>query len=396
MPGYETIGEEERREVLEILSKKVLFRYEFHSERGGVYKVEQFEEEFARYCGTRFALAVSSGTAALKVALASLGIGPGDEVVTQGFTFVATWEAILDMGAIPVFSEIDETLCMDPDDLEKRISPNTKVIMPVHMCGAQARIDKIMEIAKRHNLYVIEDTAQACGGRFRGKTLGSFGDVGTFSFDSVKTITTGEGGMLITDDESLYIKASQYHDHGHDHNPELPRGLEGRDFIGFNFRMMELQGAIGIAQLRKLDSIILKRQRKNKKIIKELLSGKDLIRFRHIPDPEGDTATFLSIFIDNEDELKRFKDIMGSFNIPIIYWGENLWHNFSHWEHLHGQKSIQRYGYPFKDRDGSLRMRYHSDELPKTSEILSRCISIPISIYMDETIEKIREAVTRL
>jgi len=202
--------------------------------------------------------------------------------------------------------------------------------------------------------------------------------------------------MLITDDESLYIKASQYHDHGHDHNPELPRGLEGRDFIGFNFRMMELQGAIGIAQLRKLDSIILKRQRKNKKIIKELLSGKDLIRFRHIPDPEGDTATFLSIFIDNEDELKRFKDIMGSYNIPIIYWGENLWHNFSHWEHLHGQKSIQRYGYPFKDRDGSLRMRYHSDELPKTSEILSRCISIPISIYMDETIEKIREAVTRL
>ncbi|HDI78513.1 MAG TPA: DegT/DnrJ/EryC1/StrS family aminotransferase, partial [Desulfobacteraceae bacterium] len=277
MPGYETIGEEERREVLEILSKKVLFRYEFHSERGGVYKVEQFEEEFARYCGTRFALAVSSGTAALKVALASLGIGPGDEVVTQGFTFVATWEAILDMGAIPVFSEIDETLCMDPDDLEKRISPNTKVIMPVHMCGAQARIDKIMEIAKRHNLYVIEDTAQACGGRFRGKALGSFGDVGTFSFDSVKTITTGEGGMLITEDESLYIKASQYHDHGHDHNPNLPRGLEGRDFIGFNFRMMELQGAIGIAQLKKLDSIILKRQRKNKKIIKELLSGKDLI-----------------------------------------------------------------------------------------------------------------------
>lgn len=225
MPGFEVFGEEEKREILEVLDTGVLFRYEFTEKRKGIYKVADFEERFADYCGARYAQAVSSGTAALRVAMAALGVGPGDEVITQGFTFVATWEAIFESGAVPVFTEVDDTLTMDPADLERKITPKTKAIIPVHMLGAPARIDKIMEIAARHKIPVIEDTAQACGGTCNGRRLGTFGVMGIFSFDPVKTITTGEGGMVITDDEALYLNCAEYHDHGHDHNPDVDRGL---------------------------------------------------------------------------------------------------------------------------------------------------------------------------
>jgi 8-amino-3,8-dideoxy-alpha-D-manno-octulosonate transaminase len=257
MPGFEIIGEEEKKEILEVLSHKVVFRYGFDAERKGIYKVAAFEKEFSKYCGVEHALAVSSGTAALRIALAALGISPGDEVITQGFTFVATWESILDAGAVPVFAELDETLCLDPADVARKITPRTRAVIPVHMCGAQARIKEIVEVASKRGIPVIEDTAQSCGGRIHGKALGSFGSVGCFSFDSVKTLTAGEGGMLITDDKDLYTKASEYHDHGHDHNPSVTRGLEKRNFMGMNYRMSELQGAVALAQLRKLETVIL-------------------------------------------------------------------------------------------------------------------------------------------
>jgi 8-amino-3,8-dideoxy-alpha-D-manno-octulosonate transaminase len=203
MPGFEVFGDKEKQEIMDVLETGVLFRYEFSEQRKGIYKVRTFEENFAKYNGAGFAQAVTSGTVALKVALAVLGIGPGDEVITQGFTFVATWEAIFDVGATPVFTEIDTTLNMDPADLEKKISDRTKAIIPVHMLGSGARIDEIMAIADKHNIPVIEDTAQAVGGTWRGKHLGTFGKCGAFSFDAVKTMTTGEGGMVITDDEKI-------------------------------------------------------------------------------------------------------------------------------------------------------------------------------------------------
>ena len=228
MPGYEVLGEEEKKEILEVLETGVLFRYGFPAQRQGRYKVEEFEKAFAAFTGRKHALAVSSGSTALRVALAALGVGFGDEVITTGFTFVATWEAILEAGAVPVFTEIDDTLTMDPKDLEKKITPRTRAVIPVHMLGAQANIEPILEVACRHNLSVLEDTAQAAGGFIRGKHLGSFGVIGTFSFDSVKTLTTGEGGMLIMDDPELFRRASEYHDHGHDHIG-TDRGLEGSE-----------------------------------------------------------------------------------------------------------------------------------------------------------------------
>ena len=163
MPGFEIFGEEEKKEIMDVLDTGVLFRYEFTEQRNGVFKVREFEEKFAKYCGSAHAQAVTSGTAALKVALMALGVGPGDEVITQGFTFVATWEAILEVGALPVFTEVDATLNMDPEDLKKKITSNTKCIIPVHMLGAQAKIEEIVAIATQYGLPVIEDTAQAMG-----------------------------------------------------------------------------------------------------------------------------------------------------------------------------------------------------------------------------------------
>jgi 8-amino-3,8-dideoxy-alpha-D-manno-octulosonate transaminase len=395
MPGFEIIGNEEKEEIMDVLSRKILFRYEFDQQRQGIYKVEAFEKSFAQYCNAEYALALSSGSTALKVALASLGIGPGDEVITQGFTFVATWEAILDIGAIPIFAEIDESFCLDPNDIESRINERTKAIMPVHMCGAQAKIQEIVEIANRHHIPVIEDTAQSCGGRINGQALGTFGQIGTFSFDSVKTITTGEGGMLITNDKDLYINASEYHDHGHDHDPEQPRGLEKRRFIGFNYRMMELQGALGLAQLGKLEKIILPRQKENKKQIKDTLQKLDQVTFRYLVDPEGDTATFLIFLLPDAEKARTFQHILVEQKAPCVYWYENTWHYFEQWEHLLGKKSLQNYGYPFLNKNGTSRASYSPKDLPLTAEIMARALTIPISINMDDQLPVILKAIEK-
>jgi len=392
MPGHEIIGKEEQDQILEVLSRKVLFRYEFDQQRQGVYKVEEFEKEFAEYCGVRHALAVSSGTAALRVALAALGVGPGDEIVTQGFTFVATWEAVLDAGAVPVFAEVDESLCMDPLDLESRLTPRTRAVIPVHMCGGQADIEGIVSVCRARGIPVIEDTAQSCGGRLRGKALGSFGDMGTFSFDSVKTITTGEGGMVVTNDGDLFVRASEYHDHGHDHNPDVGRGLEKRSFVGLNYRMMELQGALGLAQLRKLDSVILTRQRRNKKILKDALAGIKGIRFRELPDPEGDSATFLMFFLPDEETARAFHAVLSREGAGAVYWYENTWHYYEKWEHLLEGKSLLKSGWPFRAPTGEPRLRFDPNALPKTAGILSRTLTIPIQIHMEDQIPKILHA----
>lgn len=391
MPGYEVIGSEEQEEVRKALSRKMLLRYE-HGEQS---KVAEFEREFAKYCGVRHALALSSGTAALKVALASLGLGPGDEVITQGFTFVATWEAIFDTGAVPVFAEIDDTLCLDPGDLENRITPRTGAIIPVHMCGAHAHIEDIVTVANRHGIPVLEDTAQSCGGTCNGKSLGTFGKLGTFSFDPVKTLTTGEGGMIITDDKELYTRASEYHDHGHDHNPNVGRGLEKRSFIGFNFRMMELQGALGLAQLRKLSGTILKRQRENKGRIKEALSKIDHITFRNIPDPSGDTATFLIFFLPDRKKAQDFNRVMAEEGFGPVYWYENDWHYYERWEHLLEAKSLLQSGHPFKWPSGETRCGYEKSSLPKTAALLSRALTIPITIDMEEKMPGLIRAIEK-
>jgi len=382
MPGFEIFGEEERKEISEVLDTGVLFRYEFTNERKGVYKVREFEEKFAAYCGVKYAQAVTSGTAALKVAMAALGIGPGDEVITQGFTFVATWEAIFDVGAVPVFAEVDETLNLDPADLAKKITPKTRLIVPVHMMGAPARIEEIKAIADRHGIPVLEDTAQAAGASLGGRRLGSFGACGTFSFDPVKTMTTGEGGMIVTNDEKLWRAMSEYHDHGHDHvvNPG-GRGGEGRSFIGFNYRMMELQGAIGLAQLAKLDAICAAQQ-DNKAAIRKLVEKLPGVSFRVVLDEKGDNASFLAFFLPGKDKAQAVNKVLAENGAGAVYFASNTWHYYPKWEHLLAGSTLAGSGWPFNEADGRRRVMYDPAALPKSAAIMDRLLVYPVPVKL--------------
>ena len=261
MAGFEVIGEEELNEISEVFnSGGILFRHGFEALRNNCFKVREFEQAFAKVHGVKYSLAVTSGTAALRVAFAALGIGPGDEVIAPSFTFVATAEAIIEARAIPVCADIDLSLNLDPVDLERRITPRTKAVVVVHMLGTPARLSEITEICRRHDLFLIEDTAWGCGGSLHSIPLGTWGDVGAFSFDFAKTMTTGEGGMLLFRDEDVFQRACAWHDHGHENNPTVPR-WEDRSSSGFNFRMMELQGAVGLAQLKKLSMIVTCQQK---------------------------------------------------------------------------------------------------------------------------------------
>ncbi len=396
MPGFEVFGEEEKKEIMEVLDTGVLFRYEFGEQRRGVYKVRTFEEKFAAYCGVKYGQAVTSGTAALKVALAALGVGVGDEVITQGFTFVATWEAILDVGAIPVFAEIDETLNMDPADLEKKITDRTRAIIPVHMMGAPARIEEIVAIADRHNIPVIEDTAQAAGAVLNGRRLGSFGACGTFSFDAVKTMTTGEGGMVVTNDQTLWRNMSEYHDHGHDHavNPG-GRGGEGRSFVGFNFRMMELQGAMGLAQLAKLDGMIAS-QRKNKAAMKEAVNQLPGVTFRTILDEAGDSATFLAFLLPDAAKTRKVNEVLAANGAGAVYFAVNTWHYYPKWEHLLGGKTLAHNGWPFADPGSKRKVVYDPQALPKSAAIMDRTLVYQVPVKLSaERLAQIRDALAK-
>ncbi len=384
MPGFEVFGDEEKKEVMSVFDTGVLFRYEFAEQRQGIYKVREFEEKFAAYCGAKYAQAVTSGTAALKVAMAALGIGPGDEVITQGFTFVATWEAIFDVGAVPIFTEIDDTLNMDPADLENKITDKTKLIIPVHMLGSATRIEEIMSVAAKHGIPVLEDTAQAPGASLNGKKMGSFGICGTFSFDPVKTMTTGEGGMIVTDDEELWRNMSEYHDHGHDH-AEKPggRGADGRRFIGFNYRMMEIQGAIGLAQLAKLDGIIAE-QKKNKSKMRAAVSELSGVTFRNQLDDAGDSATFLVFSLPTAEQARTVNTILAENGGGAVYFADNSWHYYPEWEHLLAGSTVSKSGWPFKTPDGKRRVIYDPILLPQSAKILDRTLVYQVPVKLSE------------
>jgi 8-amino-3,8-dideoxy-alpha-D-manno-octulosonate transaminase len=375
------IGKEEITEVMDVLETGVLMRYGFDKERKGIFKVREFEEEFARYCGSRHALGVTSGSSALKVALTAMDVGPGDEVIVPAFTFIATYEAVLEVGAIPVMADIDESLNLDYRDMESKITTLTKAVIPVHMCGASARIDKIVEVARKHNLMVLEDNAQSCGGSYHGKKLGSFGDMGIFSFDYYKTITTGEGGMILTDNDNLYHRADWYHDHGHDHNPNVTRAMEGRTILGFNYRMNELQGALGLAQLRKLP-LVIGEQRKNKQMIKEVLVEIKDVKFREIPDPAGDTATFLAFNLPEEQRAEDIRKALSAEGIETVCFKNNPWHYVPNWEHFLARSTASSKKYPFADPSYRGEVNYVRENIPRAEDILGRTLIMGIPVKM--------------
>lgn len=310
-------------------------------------------------------------------------------MIIPPFTFVATFEAVLVAGAVPVFAEIDETLCLDPNAIEEKITPRTRAIMPVHMCGAMARIDEIKSLCDRKGLVLIEDACQSVGATFNGKSIGTFGQIGCFSFDPVKTITCGEGGAVVTDDTALYTIADAYADHGHDHIGN-DRGLEEHPIMGTNLRISELNAAVGVAQLRKLDRI-LDLQRTHKAAIREALQPFPQITFRRIPDPTGDSATFLTFFAPEASTAQRLTRAFGSAGIDgCFYWFANNWHYIHQWEHFKMLKSAAKLPVQLLDN----LPEYDKIQLPASDRILSRAVCMLIKLSW--TPEVLRERIGKI
>jgi len=393
MAGSELLGKEELKELSVLFKTGILARYSLDQERKGIWKVRDFERAFAKYFGSAHALGVSSGTCALKVALTALDVGPGDEVICPAFTFMATYEAVLEVGGMPVMADIDDTLNLDPEDIPNKITPRTKAIIPVHMCGAPARMDKIMKVARKHKLLVLEDNAQACGASIRGKYTGTFGQMGIFSFDHYKTITTGEGGMILTDDLDLYHRAEWYHDHGHDHLSTISRALDGRSILGFNYRMNEVQGAIGLAQLRKLNRV-LAAQRKNKAVLAAMLAPIPGLKFRAVPDPEGDSATHLAFNLPTETQAKAFRKALAAEGIGTTIFKENFWHYVPNWEHFLAKSTAQTKT-AFND-PRNRKVTYSRKAIPKADDLLGRTLVMGVNVKMPAaSFKKIRKAVEK-
>lgn len=380
MPGFELFGPEERKEVNDVLETGIYMRYGFDGPRKGIWKSKELEAALCERLGVKYAQLTSSGTSALSTALAILGIGAGDEVIMPTFTFVASFEAVLSIGAVPVLVDVDNTLTLDPAAVRQAITPRTKCIMPVHMCGAMADLDPLLAICKEHSIILLEDACQSTGAQYKGRHLGTIGQAGTLSFDFVKTVTCAEGGAVLTNSEELYTRADGYTDHGHDHKG-VDRGADLHPFIGYNYRISELHAAVGLAQIRKLD-MFLAIQKKNHGQLKAILSTIPEITFRQIPDPSGDSCTFLSWFLPTEEltrnlvaELKEQGILAGNF-----YWFDNNWHYYRKWTHLHQAASLNR----LPEAQQTALKKLTPDAFPVSDRIMGRCISTAISLAWTE------------
>jgi 8-amino-3,8-dideoxy-alpha-D-manno-octulosonate transaminase len=375
MPGFELIDDDERKEVMDVMDTGVLMRYGFDAARKDRWKARQLEEALQERLNVRYAHVCSSGTAALCAALAACGVGAGDEVILPPFTFVADPEAILLAGAVPVFVDIDDTLCLNPQTVDQAITPRTKAVLVVHMCGSMARIDELREVCRRQNVALIEDNAQALGGTFHGKALGTFGEAGILSFDYVKTVTCGEGGAVITDDPRVYELVDAFSDHGHDHRGR-DRGADEHEHIGTNFRISELHAAVGLAQLRKLDRI-LEIQRKHQRFFMEGLADLPRVSFRAVPDAEGDSATFLTFFLPSEKEARQAAAELTAAHVDgCFYWYDNNWHYHRKWDHI---KQLRSPGLLAVHKAGWLS-GLNDLNMPRSDEIMSRCICMQIKL----------------
>jgi 8-amino-3,8-dideoxy-alpha-D-manno-octulosonate transaminase len=380
MPGFEFFGDEERKEVNDVLETGILMRYGFDGPRKGIWKSKELEAAICKTFGTGYAQLTSSGTAALTTAMASLGIGAGDEVIMPAFTFVASFEAVLSMGAVPVLVDIDETLTLNPTAVKAAITSKTKCIMPVHMCGSMADLDALKAICDEHHLILLEDACQSIGGTYKGKHLGTIGHAGTFSFDFVKMITCGEGGVVMTNDQSVYTKCDAFTDHGHDHLG-VDRGADLHPFLGYNFRISELHAAVGLAQIRKLDTF-LSIQRRNNQILRSYLEQVPGISFRVVPDPSGDSASFLSWFLPSQEKMEKAIEALktAGFFAGNFYWFANNWHYIRKWDHLKNVQSL----YALNEAQQLALSKLSDTKFEASDAIMSRCISTAISLTWTE------------
>lgn len=355
MPGFELIDDAELKAVNSIFKNGgVLFAHGFDKIRKN-FHVREFEKETSTFFKCKHALAVTSGTAAIKIALKALNVKPGDEVITQAFNFIATIEAILDVGAKPVMVNVDRTLNMDIEDLKNKITKKTTVVIPVHMLGYPCDMQNIKKICKKKKIKILEDNCESIGGKYKKQLLGTIGDIGVLSLDFGKTITTGEGGMILTNNSKYYRYCKQYHDHGHKNVKNLSRGNDKFSVAGFNYRMTELQGAIGKVQLNKLNSLLMDNKKKFRII------EKNIQNFIHREMPKSGESNFDNFIFYVKDNLEKKKVLkilkkhkLGTKNLPDAI----KWHCSFYWKHIFKKKELKN--------------------VLKTKKILDKAIAIPI------------------
>ena len=359
-PGAYWFGKEEIDAVMEVMQSGYLFRYGSEDDPKFLRKVFTLEKEFAKYSGADFALATSSGTSSLLASAVALGLKPGDEIIVPAYTFVASYSSVIFQGIVPVLAEIDESLTLDPDDIERRITPRTKAIMPVHMLGNPCDMDRIMAVAKKHNLLVLEDCCQAAGASYKGKKVGTIGNMGAFSLNMFKTINSGDGGLVVTNNKALYQMAFAVHDQGH--NPSRV-GVEvgTRSILGLNFRMNEITAAVGLAQLSKLDKIVATLRKKRSKF-KGLISGAKGFKFRTLNDSEGDCATLCTVIFDTKEQAAKVSKALGSKTLD-----QSGWHVYANMEHV--LNYLKQAGQP-----------HTKGSYPRTDNILNRSMNISIGV----------------
>lgn len=383
-PGYvgpQFFDELEEQALLEVLESRSPFRY---WGQGNPTKVLRFEEKFAEYMGASFALGVTSGTAALDCAVTGLGIGPGDEVIVPAYTWWSDYTCVVHAGALPVFADIDSTLNIDPKDFERKITPRTKAVIAVHLLGTPCNMDPIMQTARQHGVAVLEDCAQCVGGSYHGNKLGSIGDVGIYSFQVNKMITSGEGGTVVTSNPVIYERAARFHDMGTIRQLFLDRSgpSQVETFAGENFRMSEFTGAVLGAQLSKLDSM-LAQLRGNANAIYDGIKNLPGIRLRHRPDPEGDIG--YAVFFEMQDkamrdrcihELRRRKvptsTMTGSVLLPIAESVIN--------------KRTRHPDWPSFNSPEGKKIKYGPDSCRQTLGIFDRFVQIRIGTKYNERI----------
>ena len=389
MPGFELFGDLERKEVNDVLDNGVLMRYGFDGMRNGHWKAKELEFELQNTFQSKHVQLVSSGTAAVSVALASAGVGAGDEVIMPTFTFVASFEAIMMLGAIPVLVDVDDTLCLNPEAVEKAITTKTKAVMVVQMCGSMANMDALQKVCTKHNLLLVEDACQAIGGKYNGKPLGSIGDLGCFSFDFVKTITCGEGGAVITNNKAYYLNADHYSDHGHDHVGS-DRGAETHPFLGYNFRISELHAAVGLAQVKRLPEF-LEIQKRNFIILREALSEIPEVTFRTVPEGGEESCAFLNFFLPDLEIARKVIQGFKESGVDACWnYYDNNWHYIRAWNHLKELKSLYPISTEVKKGLEDLKTRDFSE----SDHYIARNISCLIKLSWTE--DEVRERANKM
>lgn len=380
MPGFELFGDAERKEVQDVLNSGVLMRYGFDGLRQGHWKAKDLETAIEKRFAVQHAQLLSSGTAAVSMALAASGVGAGDEVIMPCFTFVASFEAILMLGATPVVVDIDDTLTLDIGAVKSAISPKTKAIMPVHMCGSMANLDALKTICKNHDLLLIEDACQAIGGTYKGQALGTIGDLGCFSFDFVKTVTCGEGGVVITNDPKYAKHLDHFSDHGHDHIGN-DRGAENHPFLGYNFRISELNAAVGLAQFRRIDEF-LALQKKHYKILRGALDPLDGVTFRRVPEGGEESYAFLNFFLEDLETARSVNQAFKSNGLDVCFhYYDNNWHYIRKWDHLKMKKSL----YPLSSEIQSGLDTLKEKNFAKSDHYIGRNLSCLIKLSWSES-----------